>query len=74
MKEIKKIGDFTWGPKRDTVIFKENKDGKFNVKIYKPNFIERILILLKIIKDKRYDGKKLSWQEIDEVGGGDGKQ
>lgn len=69
MKEEIKKGDFQWKNELDSKItFKENKDGKFNVKFYKPSFIERLFIWLKIIKDKRYDGKKISWQEMDEMG------
>ena len=69
MKEEIKKGNFEWKNGLDsTITFKANKEGKFNIKFYKPNFIERILIWLKIIKDKMYDGKKISWQEMDEIG------
>jgi hypothetical protein len=32
------------------------------------NKLERILIRFGIIKDKRFDGKRISWQEFDECG------
>ena len=69
MKRMIKNGDFKWKDGLDTKItFKENKSGQFKIKFQKPNIIERILIRLKIIKDKRHDGKKTSWYELDEMG------
>ena len=38
------------------------------VKIWKPNLLQRILIRLKIIKDKRYNGKKVNPYLLDEAG------
>jgi hypothetical protein len=38
------------------------------VKIYKLNFIQKILIKFKIIKDPRYNGKKNNVFLIDEMG------
>ena len=39
-----------------------------SVKIWKPNLFQRILIKLKIIKDKRYDARKVDRYLLDEVG------
>jgi hypothetical protein len=50
MQKVIKKGDFEWKNGLDSeIVFKENKNGKFNVRFYKPNFIERILIWMKII-------------------------
>ena len=38
------------------------------VKKWKPNLIQRLLIKLKIIKDKRYNRKKLNCYLLDEAG------
>ena len=38
------------------------------IKKWKPNLIQRLLIKLKIIKDKRYNSKKHNWHLMDEVG------
>lgn len=38
------------------------------IKIWKPNLIQRLLIELKIIKDKRYNGKKTNHYLLDEAG------
>jgi len=37
-------------------------------KKWKPNLIQSLLIKLKIIKDKRYNGKKLDYYLLDEAG------
>jgi hypothetical protein len=39
-----------------------------SIKIWKPNLIQRILIKLKIIKDKRYDSGKVDRYLLDEAG------
>jgi len=39
-----------------------------SVKIWKPNLIQRILIKLKMIKDKRYDAGKVDSYLLDEAG------
>lgn len=39
-----------------------------SVKIWKPNLIQRILIKLNIIKDKRYDSRKVDRYFLDEIG------
>jgi len=39
-----------------------------SIKIYKLNFIQKLLIKLKIIKDPRYNGKKINIYLLDEVG------
>jgi hypothetical protein len=38
------------------------------IKIWKPSLIEKILIRLKIIKDRRYNGKKINNCLLDEAG------
>lgn len=37
-------------------------------KIWKPNLVQRILIKLKIIKDRRYNGNKFNFYLLDEIG------
>jgi hypothetical protein len=46
------------------------KDMEFTkpIKIWKPSLIEKILIRLKIIKDRRYNGKKINYCLLDEAG------
>jgi hypothetical protein len=39
-----------------------------SIKIYKLNFIQKILIKFKIIKDPRYNGKKWDASLWDEIG------
>lgn len=39
-----------------------------SVKIWKPNLIQKLLIKLKIIKDPRYDSKKINMYLSDEAG------
>lgn len=41
---------------------------KWHKKKWKPNLIQKLLIKLKIIKDKRHNTKPLNWMELDEVG------
>ena len=38
------------------------------IKWHKPNLIQRLLIKLKIIKDKRYNAKKINISLLDEAG------
>ena len=38
------------------------------IKVWKPNLWQRLLIKLKIIKDKRYNGSKLNVHLMDEIG------
>lgn len=50
---------------------KEGLDKKISwkkTKIWKPNLIQLILIKLKIIKDPRFNGKKLNHYLLDEAG------
>ena len=39
-----------------------------SIKIYKLNFIQKLLIKFKIIKDPRYNGKKINIFLLDEAG------
>jgi hypothetical protein len=40
---------------------------KINFKSWKPNLIQRLLIKLGIIKDKRFNASQLDWQLLDEA-------
>ena len=64
-----KKGNLEWADQQKSkVIFVENENGKFNIQIWKPNFIQRFLYWIGIAKDPRYNGKKLDWTKIDEWG------
>lgn len=39
-----------------------------NIKAETPHLIQRLLVRLKIIKDKRYNGKKINHYLLDEAG------
>tara|TARA_R110002020_G_scaffold254511_2_gene468217 strand:- start:738 stop:950 length:213 start_codon:yes stop_codon:yes gene_type:complete len=68
MLEFKK-GDFEWKDKRKSKVeFVEKDNGRFNIHFWKPNIIQRFLYWIGILKDPRYNGKKLDWTKIDEAG------
>jgi len=46
----------------------ENKNGKFHIQVWKPNCIQRFLYWIGLVKDPRYNGKKLDWTTLDERG------
>jgi len=64
-----KKDNFYWEDEDNfNVIFKENKNGKFNVKFYKPSLLKRIFIWFGIIKNRRYNGSGIYFYKIDEAG------
>ena len=48
----------------------ENEKYKYNIQIFTQNFIQRLLFLywIKQAKYQRYEGKKVEWSKIDELG------
>ncbi len=68
MLEFKK-GNLEWADKQKSKVhFVENENGKFNIKVWKPNFIQRFLYWTKILKDPRCNRKKFDWTKFDEYG------
>ena len=63
-----KKGDFEWKDKHGSVKFTEKENGRFSIKIWKPGLLRRFLYWSGIIKDPRYNGKKVNWMHKDEVG------
>lgn len=68
MLEFKK-GDFEWANKQKSKVrFSEKDNGKFSIRIWKPNLIQKFMYWTGILKDPRYNGKKLDWTKNDEAG------
>ena len=59
-----KKGNFVWADDNKTSAkFEEDKSGRYNVRFWKPNLLQRFMYWLGLKKDPRYNGKRTRFVE-----------